>query len=60
LSATAVVGGVERFGVEGLELGAEVAGVAMTGVEESVVMIGSAAGGFREEGVSAEALGRRA
>lgn len=49
LSDNAAVGGVARLGVPGLELGVEVAGVAMTGVEEAEVMIGSAA---RRKGLS--------
>ena len=41
MSDTATVGGVDR-GVPGLEVGADVAGVAMAGVDEAEVMLGSA------------------
>ncbi len=36
LSDTVLVGGVDKFGVPGRELGAEVEGVTMTGVEDEV------------------------
>ena len=47
-SGTAAVGGVVSVGVVGLELGRDVAGLEITGVEvaEAEVMIGSAASRF--------------
>ncbi len=55
MSDTATVGGVDR-GVPGLDVGADVAGVAMAGVDEAEVMVGSASertrdfeGGLRTE-----------